>query len=49
MLRIASSLDLAVSEVGRNLRTRPFVIWQDLRLVRQRDRWDARYAEDLVR
>ncbi len=49
VLRIASSLDLAVSEVGRNLRTRPFVIWQDLRLVRQRDRWDARYAEDLVR
>jgi hypothetical protein len=49
VLRIASSLDLAVSEVGRNLRTRPFVLWQDLRLVRQRDRWDARYAEDLVR
>jgi hypothetical protein len=43
-LRIASSLDLAVSEVGRKLRSRPFLLWQDLRLVRQRDEWDRRFA-----
>ncbi len=43
-LRIASSLDLAVSEVGRKLRTRPFLLWQDRRLVRQRDEWDRRFA-----
>jgi hypothetical protein len=43
-LRIASSLDLAVSEVGWQLRTRPFLIWQDRRLVRQREEWDRRFA-----
>ncbi len=43
-LRIASSLDLAVSDVGRKLGTRPFLIWQDRRLVRQRDEWDRRFA-----
>ena len=43
-LRIASSLDLAVSEVGQQLRTRPFLIWQDRRLVRQREEWDRRFA-----
>ncbi|MEC9364860.1 MAG: hypothetical protein VYC42_16700 [Pseudomonadota bacterium] len=47
-LRIASSLDLAVSEVGRKLGTRPFLIWQDRRLVRQRDEWDRRFALDAV-
>ncbi|MES0874819.1 hypothetical protein [Sinimarinibacterium thermocellulolyticum] len=43
-LRIASSLDLAISEVGRQLGTRPFLIWQDRRLVRQREEWDRRFA-----
>ncbi len=43
-LRIASSLDLAVSEVGQKLRSRPFLLWQDRRLVRQRDEWDRRFA-----
>lgn len=43
-LRIASSLDLAISDVGRKLDTRPFLIWQDRRLVRQRDEWDRRFA-----
>ncbi len=47
-LRIASSMELAVSEVGQSLRTRPFVLWQDLRLVRQRDAWDYRYAQKAV-
>ncbi len=43
-LRVASSLDLSVSEVGNKLRTRPFLLWQDRRLVRQRDEWDRRFA-----
>jgi hypothetical protein len=45
-LRIASSLDLAVSQVGQQLRTRPFLIWQDRRLVRQREEWDRRFAAE---
>lgn len=48
-LRIASSLDLAVSEVGRKLRTRPFMLWQDRRLVRQRDEWDRRFRTAAAR
>jgi hypothetical protein len=43
-LRIASSLDLAVSDVGKALGTRPFVIWQDIRLVQQRDAWDREFG-----
>lgn len=43
-LRIASSLDLAVSEVGEKLRSRAFLLWQDLRLVQQREEWDQHYA-----
>lgn len=48
-LRIASSLDLAVSEVGKKLRTRPFMLWQDRRLVRQRDEWDRRFRTAVSR
>lgn len=48
-LRMASSLDLAVSDVGRALRTKAYVMWQDRRLVGQRDSWDARYAPELAR
>lgn len=47
-LRMASSLDLAVSDVGKTLHTRPFALWQDRRLVVQRDGWDARYAKELA-
>lgn len=43
-LRVASSLDLSVSDVGQALRTRPFVIWQDTRLVQQRDAWDREFG-----
>ncbi len=43
-LRIASSMDLAISEVGQKLKSRPFLLWQDRRLVRQRDEWDRRFA-----
>jgi len=48
-LRVASSLDLAISDVGKSLRTRPYVLWQDRRLVQQRDSWDLRYAAEMVR
>lgn len=44
-LRVASSLDLSLSEVGQALHTRPFVLWQDLRLVQQRDAWDREFAK----
>lgn len=43
-LRIASSLDLAVSDVGQALHTRPYALWQDLRLIKQRDDWDQQFA-----
>lgn len=43
-LRIASSVGLAVSKVGQHLRSEPYVIWQDLRLIRQRDEWDLHFG-----
>lgn len=43
-LRIASNVDFADTDVGRNLGTKPFVIWQDLRLVAQLDDWDRRFV-----
>lgn len=42
-LRIASNVDFADTDVGRNLGTKPYVIWQDLRLVAQLDEWDRRF------
>lgn len=43
-LRIASNVELARSAVGRTLDTQPYVLWQDLSLVRLRDEWDARFG-----
>lgn len=43
-LRMASTVELAVSAVGKQLQTEPFVIWQDLRLIRERDNWDAKFG-----
>lgn len=43
-LRIVSNIDLVRSAVGQSLSAKPFVIWQDLRLVRQRDQWDKDYS-----
>ncbi|MES2489545.1 MAG: hypothetical protein V4607_07095 [Pseudomonadota bacterium] len=48
-LRISSNVDLVRSDVGQSLRARPFVIWQDLRLTRQRDQWDREYGETPVK
>jgi hypothetical protein len=43
-LRVASNVDFANTEVGRNLNTRPYVIWQDRRLVELLDEWDRRFV-----
>lgn len=43
-LRISSSVDLARSLVGRTLNSKAYVIWQDLRLIAQRDLWDKTYG-----
>lgn len=43
-LRVWSNVDLARSRVGGSLRTEALVLWQDLRLIRQRDDWDARFG-----
>jgi len=43
-LRVWSSVDLAKSKVGRTLGSEGVVLWQDLRLIAQRDDWDARFG-----
>lgn len=42
--RIVSTVELALSPVGKSLRTQPFVLWQDLRLIRARAAWDAKFG-----
>ena len=44
-LRVWTNVDLAKSRVGGSLRTEALVLWQDLRLIRQRDDWDARFSQ----
>ena len=43
-LRVASNVDLARSFVGKALDTHAYAIWQDLRLIHQRDQWDRDYG-----
>lgn len=43
-LRLATNLDLVLSEVGVALKTRPYVRWQDLRLVASLQEWERRFA-----
>lgn len=43
-LRVWSTVDLAKSKVGRTLGSEGVVLWQDLRLIAQRDDWDARFG-----
>lgn len=43
-LRILSTVALAASPVGRQMQTAPWALWQDLRLVRQSEEWDARFG-----
>ena len=42
--RVATNVELAASSVGQSLNTEPYVLWQELRLVRERDDWDARFG-----
>lgn len=44
-LRIHGTVALAATPMGLQLRTRPWMIWEDRRLVAQRDEWDARYGQ----
>lgn len=43
-LRLATNVDFASTDTGRNLRTKPYVIWQDLRLKELLDEWDRRFV-----
>lgn len=43
-LRIASNVDFAATEVGKNLQTKAYVIWQDMRLENLLDEWDKRFV-----
>jgi hypothetical protein len=43
-LRVASNVDFADTDVGRSLQTKPYVIWQDTRLVQLLDEWDKRFV-----
>ena len=42
--RVSSNVDLAMTKVGRALHTRPYVIWQDLRLKQQLKLWEDTYG-----
>jgi hypothetical protein len=42
-LRIASNVDFALTDVGKDLHSKPYVIWQDLRLTQQLDEWDKNF------
>ncbi|MDB5972121.1 MAG: hypothetical protein JWQ90_4571 [Hydrocarboniphaga sp.] len=42
--RLATNVGLASSHVGEYLGTEPYVLWQDLRLTRERDEWDRRFG-----
>jgi len=43
-LRLATNVDFASTDTGRSLQTKPYVIWQDLRLKAQLDDWDSRFV-----
>ena len=43
-LRVATNVELARSTVGVSLGTKAYAIWQDLRLVKLREEWDAAYG-----
>lgn len=43
-LSITGNVDFAATDVGQNLKTKPFIIWRDTRLVDLRDEWDSRFV-----
>lgn len=42
--RVTSNVDLAANTVGQSLGASAYAIWQDLRLIRQRDEWDRKFS-----
>ena len=43
-LRLATNVDFASTDTGQNLQTKPYVIWQELRIKQQLDDWDRRFV-----
>jgi hypothetical protein len=43
-LRLATNVDFASTDTGRNLNTKPFVIWEEQRIKAQLDDWDRRFV-----
>ena len=43
-LRLATNVDFASTDTGRSLQTKPFVVWQELRIKEQLDDWDRRFV-----
>jgi hypothetical protein len=43
-LRLATNVDFASTDTGYSLQTKPYVIWQDLRIKAQLDEWDKRFV-----
>jgi len=43
-LRLATNVDFASTDTGKNLRTKPYVLWQELRLKDALDEWDRRWV-----
>jgi len=42
--RLATNLDLVMTEVGAALRTSPYLRWQDLRLTQSLQEWERRFG-----
>lgn len=42
--RVAANVQFATTDVGKSLQTKPYAVWQDLRLVAQLDEWDRRFV-----
>lgn len=43
-LRLATNVDFASTDTGYSLQTKPYVIWQELRIKAQLDDWDRRFV-----
>lgn len=42
--RVAANVQFATTDVGKSLQTKPYALWQDLRLIAQLDEWDRRFV-----
>lgn len=43
-LRVATNVELTANTVGQALGATPYVLWQDQRLLAQREEWDRRFG-----